>query len=456
LTFSPPDSQVELSGALGDEGYVISIVDHGIGMSEEDIERANVRLSASESFTVAPSRYLGHYVVAQLALRHQIMVTLDTADEAGMVATVLLPFTLLDDGSGPEMADIEAFSFADIAVPDESDAVRDAPEPADAIAASAPAPGEPVREPELEPLDVPEFLAGAAAGGAFAARSGVDESPVDVHEPAPEVHEHAIEVHEPPVEAPAAELPPVPPVLPEIAPVAFAEPELPTPEPEPELPAAPKVDRSGAFAALLHASAAPPPAAEKGAPPVEAEAELPEPLVEPAAPRAEPVQAFVQSRNELGVDGRPAPEPVADEALSFVAAAIQDDLLPQLPKRNGRRGRSQEESVAPAVPAQVLRIAAQQSHVAAPAAAAVDEPVDVVATTVAAPDVVSPGAPPLPRRELDAESTAPPPRAVAAAEEPDSTEGAPRPNYELFAAFRAATDQGRADAVRRGSDGGGA
>jgi hypothetical protein len=31
----------------------------------------------------------------------------------------------------------------------------------------------------------------------------------------------------------------------------------------------------------------------------------------------------------------------------------------------------------------------------------------------------------------------------------------PAPNYELFAAFRAATDQGRADAVR-GSDGGGA
>jgi hypothetical protein len=62
-------------------------------------------------------------------------------------------------------------------------------------------------------------------------------------------------------------------------------------------------------------------------------------------------------------------------------------------------------------------------------------------------------APPLPRRELDAEPVAPPPRAEPASI-PAGAEAA-RPNYELFAAFRAATDQGRADAVRRG-DGGGA
>ena len=45
LTFSPPDSDVNVYGRHGDEGYTITIVDTGIGMSEEDIERANLRLS---------------------------------------------------------------------------------------------------------------------------------------------------------------------------------------------------------------------------------------------------------------------------------------------------------------------------------------------------------------------------------------------------------------------------
>ena len=82
-TFSPPDSNVSVYGRHSDEGYTITIVDTGIGMSEEDIERANLRLRATEDFTVAPSRYLGHYVVAQLSLRHQIHVDARTVAVGG-------------------------------------------------------------------------------------------------------------------------------------------------------------------------------------------------------------------------------------------------------------------------------------------------------------------------------------------------------------------------------------
>ena len=119
LTFSPPDSTVNVYGRHSDEGYEIAIVDSGLGMSEEDIARANVRLSAKESFTVAPSRYLGHYVVAQLALRHQIQVDLEPSESGGVMATIVLPFTLLDDGMGgpiSEMPEVDAFSFGDFAL----------------------------------------------------------------------------------------------------------------------------------------------------------------------------------------------------------------------------------------------------------------------------------------------------------------------------------------------------
>ena len=197
-------------------------------------------------------------------------------------------------------------------------------------------------------------------------------------------------------------------------------------------PAAAAVDK-GAFAAMLHATQASAPIEAKEKP-------EPEPLVEPAGPQPEPVQAFVQNLPEL------APEVAATEAVAFVAAPIQDDLLPQLPRR-GRRGRG-AEAPAPAVPDQVLRIAAAQTSVE-------PEPEPAVALVAEAEMVaaVPESAPPLPRRELDAEPVAPPPRPEPAPI-PAGAEAA-RPNYELFAAFRAATDQGRADAVRRG-DGGGA
>jgi hypothetical protein len=154
------------------------------------------------------------------------------------------------------------------------------------------------------------------------------------------------------------------------------------------------------------------------------------------------VQAFVSNQADGAEPDSATPE------FSFVAAPIQDDLLPQLPRRAGRRGRG-AETAAPEVPAQVLRIAAGVSP-SEPLA----EPDTIVALAAEPAQVAAPGAPPLPRRELDAVSVAPPPR-VPVHEVPVPEDERARPNYELFAAFRAATDQGRADAVR-GSDGGGA
>jgi hypothetical protein len=64
-------------------------------MTAGDLEAANRRLAGAESFTIAPSKYLGHYVAGNLAARHGIAVRLDNSPGNGITATVNLPPTLL-------------------------------------------------------------------------------------------------------------------------------------------------------------------------------------------------------------------------------------------------------------------------------------------------------------------------------------------------------------------------
>ncbi len=95
LSFSPPDADVEVYGRRDDHGYVITIVDSGIGMHEDDLERANALISSANAVTLAPSRFLGHYVVAQLAARHGLTVQLAASPAGGLTAMVALPSALL-------------------------------------------------------------------------------------------------------------------------------------------------------------------------------------------------------------------------------------------------------------------------------------------------------------------------------------------------------------------------
>ena len=95
LVFSPLDRKVEVHGAPRHGGYAVAVVDSGLGMPAEEIEAANRRLAGAESFTIAPSKYLGHYVAGNLAARHGIGVRLHSARGFGVTATVELPDALL-------------------------------------------------------------------------------------------------------------------------------------------------------------------------------------------------------------------------------------------------------------------------------------------------------------------------------------------------------------------------
>ena len=61
------------------------------------MERANRRLAGQESFTVAPSRYLGHYVAGHLASRLGVVVELQDSPAGGITARVDVPMGLLAD-----------------------------------------------------------------------------------------------------------------------------------------------------------------------------------------------------------------------------------------------------------------------------------------------------------------------------------------------------------------------
>jgi hypothetical protein len=102
LSFSSPDHAVEVFGQHTATGYVLAVLDHGIGMSPEDLARANGRLGGEESFTVAPTRYLGHYVVGVLASRLGVHVRLQEAPLTGIAARISLPGSLIAQGDMPD------------------------------------------------------------------------------------------------------------------------------------------------------------------------------------------------------------------------------------------------------------------------------------------------------------------------------------------------------------------
>lgn len=97
-SFSPPDSKVEITGSVVGRGVAIEIVDQGLGMSAEDMDRVNETLRNPPDFTVdtltADSR-LGLFVVARLAVSHGASVRLTESHFGGVRAIVVLPHPLI-------------------------------------------------------------------------------------------------------------------------------------------------------------------------------------------------------------------------------------------------------------------------------------------------------------------------------------------------------------------------
>jgi signal transduction histidine kinase len=121
LRFSPPNREVEIIGRAAEGDYSLAIVDAGLGMNEDDLAQANRRLSGSESFTVAPSRYLGHYVVGVQAARLGVEVHLQNSPGSGVTARIQLGETLTDAPVPP--------AAAPVVQPAPADEIKAVPEP---------------------------------------------------------------------------------------------------------------------------------------------------------------------------------------------------------------------------------------------------------------------------------------------------------------------------------------
>ncbi|MGP3912488.1 nitrate- and nitrite sensing domain-containing protein [Nonomuraea sp. 10N515B] len=102
VSFSPPYTNVQVSGQLVANGYVIEIEDRGLGMKPEDLEAANERIANPPEFRITGTARLGLYVVSQLAKRHDIQVVLKASPYGGTTVVVLLPQELVQLDPRPE------------------------------------------------------------------------------------------------------------------------------------------------------------------------------------------------------------------------------------------------------------------------------------------------------------------------------------------------------------------
>ena len=108
-SFSPPESRVEVRGNVVGRGVVLEIEDQGLGIESERIDELNTLLANPPDFGImalSTEPRLGLFVVARLAARHGISVSLRESAYGGTRAIVLVRADLLGEvpGDRPEPA----------------------------------------------------------------------------------------------------------------------------------------------------------------------------------------------------------------------------------------------------------------------------------------------------------------------------------------------------------------
>ncbi|MBQ1018175.1 nitrate- and nitrite sensing domain-containing protein [Micromonospora sp. D93] len=89
--FSPPHTRVLVAAETSGLGARLTVVDHGIGMSEQRLAEENARLTRRERLDLAPTEVLGLFVVGRLARRHGWQVALAATGGGGVTAQLEIP-----------------------------------------------------------------------------------------------------------------------------------------------------------------------------------------------------------------------------------------------------------------------------------------------------------------------------------------------------------------------------
>ncbi|WP_067458852.1 nitrate- and nitrite sensing domain-containing protein [Actinomadura macra] len=101
--FSPPNTRIRVTGGEVAHGFAIEIEDRGLGLERDELARLNELLSGDPELKLDDSVQLGLFVVARLAARHGMRVSLRSSAYGGVVAIVLIPHALVVE-AGPEGA----------------------------------------------------------------------------------------------------------------------------------------------------------------------------------------------------------------------------------------------------------------------------------------------------------------------------------------------------------------
>ncbi|MEU6804555.1 sensor histidine kinase [Streptomyces neyagawaensis] len=140
-SYSPAPSPVSVRAAIVAKGLVLEVEDRGLGMSEEDYEAFNAQLAVPPQFDVvalADDLRLGMFVIARLATRHGIAVTLRASPYGGTTAIVLIPHDIVvheapepeTDGTDEDEPPVRSSLVARRVAAAEPEPVRAEPEPA--------------------------------------------------------------------------------------------------------------------------------------------------------------------------------------------------------------------------------------------------------------------------------------------------------------------------------------
>ncbi|MGW6913818.1 sensor histidine kinase [Kitasatospora sp. NPDC054939] len=103
-SFSPPYTQVQVSAQEDPQGLAVQVDDRGFGIGKDEYERLNAYLADPPEPDVPAAGddlRIGLYVVARLAARHGIRVSLRSSPYGGTRAVVLVPAALLEAAPQP-------------------------------------------------------------------------------------------------------------------------------------------------------------------------------------------------------------------------------------------------------------------------------------------------------------------------------------------------------------------
>ncbi|GIE33438.1 hypothetical protein Ait01nite_064830 [Actinoplanes italicus] len=159
--FSAPDTVVMAHGGRNGAHAVVQIEDRGLGISAEQLETLNRKLSEPADVDASAFRLMGVAVVGRLASRHGIRVELRPGPDGGIVAEVVLPADIVVMPGAPSAPPSRAASWTRPGPPpqlplgtprsiDARPAVRTAPAPAPPPV-RAPQVGVPMSELDLKP-----------------------------------------------------------------------------------------------------------------------------------------------------------------------------------------------------------------------------------------------------------------------------------------------------------------